>query len=149
MENKRKLKELYEDSVKRQKNDSDSYRDTVRSERLEARLRENLHQVQKVCQNLDTKAAESAGVETPRNVFWRGLDRDREIAEKEKQFRRRVMYERSANTLGEIDDEEYDTAVQEVEGDDAELDEFEALPLDNQLEMILHYMRETYFYCFW
>ena len=30
-----------------------------------------------------------------------------------------------------------------------ELDEFEALPLDNQLEMILHYMRETYFYCFW
>lgn len=149
MAQKRKLKELYQDSVKRQKNDSDSYRDTVRSERLEARLQINLRQAQKVCLNLDTKAAETAGIEIPRNVFWRGVDRERETAEKEKLFRRRVMYEASANPLGESDDEEYDSVVQEMEGDDAELDEFEALPLDNQLEMILHYMRETYFYCFW
>jgi hypothetical protein len=137
MAQKRKLKELYEDSVKRQKNDSESYRDTVRSERLEARLQDNLRQAQKVCQNLDIKAAERAGIETPRNTFWRGLDRERGRAEKEEQFRRRIMYEGSSNLLGESDDEEYDTVVQEMDGDDTELDEFEALPVDNQLEMIL------------
>jgi hypothetical protein len=149
MHKKRKLKELYEDSVKRQKEDSDSYRNTVRSERLEARLQENLKQAQKVCQNLDTKAAESDGNAIPSNVFWRGLDRDRELEHKEKRFRNRIMYERSANPLGESDDEEYDSVVQDLEGEDTELDEFEALPLENQLEMVLHYMRETDFYCFW
>ena len=149
MDKKRKLKELYEDSVKRQKDDSDSYRDTVKSERLEARLQENLKQAQKVCQNLDTKAAESTGKEVTSNVFWRGLDRDREMEHKERRFRNRIMYERSANPLGESDDEEYHSVVQDLEGDDAELDQFEALPMENQLEMILHYMRETYFYCFW
>jgi hypothetical protein len=153
MDKKRKLKELYEDSLKRQKGDSDTYRLNVRSERLETRLKNNLRQAQKVCQNLDTKAAENESTDStaPKelpNVFWRGLERDREMKQKEKRFRRRVLYERSANILGESDDEEYDNVVQ-VEEEDEELDEFEALPLENQLEMILHYMREKYFYCFW
>lgn len=153
MDKKRKLKELYEDSLKRQKEDSDTYRLNVRSERLEARLKNNLRQAQKVCQNLDTKAAEnestdSAAAKELPNVFWRGLERDREMAQKEKRFRRRVLYEQSRNLLGESDEEEYDNVVQ-VEEEDEELDEFEALPLENQLEMILHYMREKYFYCFW
>lgn len=141
MEKKRKLKELYEDSVKRQKQNSDSYLNAVRSERLETRLRENLHLAQKTCQSLDLKQ----NIEN--NVFWRGLDRERESIEKEKRFRRRLLYERSANFLGESDDEEYDDVVQD--NDDAELDEFEALPPENQLEMILYYMREKYYYCFW
>jgi hypothetical protein len=149
MEKKRKLKELYEDSVKRQKEDSDSYLNSVRSERLEARLRENIRKAQQTCQTLDIKAAEKSGKKKESNVFWRGLDRERESIEKEKRFRRRVLYERSTNPLGESDDEEYDNVVQSLDDEDAELDEFEALPLENQLEMILHYMRETYFYCFW
>ena len=153
MEKKRKLKELYEDSLKRQKEDSDTYRLNVRSERLEARTRNNLREAQKVCQNLDTKAGEKERTDSQTkqelpNVFWRGLERDREIEQKEKRFRSRVLYERSANLLGESDDEEYDNVVQ-VDDEDEELDEFESLPLENQLEMILHYMREKYFYCFW
>ena len=153
MEKKRKLKELYEDSLKRQKGDSDSYRLNVRSERLEARLRNTLREAQKVCQNLDTKAAEKeTGDRTTQrelpNVFWRGLERDREMVQKEKRFRNRVLYEISENLLGESDGEEYDNVVQADE-EDEELDEFESLPLENQLEMILHYMREKYFYCFW
>jgi len=153
MEKKRKLKELYEDSLKRQKEDSDTYRLNVRSERLEARLKSNLRQAQQACQNLDTKAREkeppdiNSKQELP-NVFWRGLERDRELEQKEKLFRRRVLYERSRNLLGESDDEEYDNVVQ-VDDEDEELDEFESLPLENQLEMVLHYMREKYFYCFW
>src|SRR5271169_4507635 len=137
MDKKRKLKELYEDSLKRQKEDSDTYRLNVRSERLETRLRNNLREAQKVCQNLDTKAIEKETTdgqtkqELP-NVFWRGLERDREMEQKEKRFRRRVLYERSANLLGESNDEEYDNVVQ-VDDEDEELDEFESLPLENQL----------------
>lgn len=149
MDKKRKLKELYEDSVKRQKEDSDSYLYAVRSERLEAKLRESLHLAQKTCQSLDIKAAEGSENKEPSNVFWRGLDRERESIEKEKRFRRRLLYEGSANLLGESDNEEYEKVVQELDDEDVELDEFEALPLENQLEMILHYMRETYYYCFW
>jgi hypothetical protein len=149
MEKKRKLKELYQDSVKRQKEDSDSYLYSVRSERLEAKLRENLRKAQQTCQTLDIKAAEKFGKKEESNIFWRGLDRERESIEKERRFRRRVLYERSTNPLGESDDEEYDNVVQSLDDEDSELDEFEALPLENQLEMILHYMRETYYYCFW
>jgi hypothetical protein len=149
MHKKRKLKELYEDSVKRQKEDSDSYVNAVRSEKMEARLRENLRQAQKTCQSLDIKADEGKESKELSNVFWRGLDRERESIEKEKQFRRRILYEASANLLGESSDEEHGKVEQEIDDEDAELDEFEALPLENQLEMILHYMRETYYYCFW
>ena len=149
MEKKRKLKELYQDSVKRQKEDSDSYRNAVRSEHLEAQLRRNLQKAQQTCQTLDIKAAEAEKKEVLSNVFWRGLDRERESREKEKRFARRVLYERSSNSLGESDDEGYDRVEQEVDDEDEELDEFEALPLEYQHEMILHYMRETYHYCFW
>ena len=150
MDKKRKLKELYEDSVKRQKEDADSYLNTVRTERMEAKLRENLRQAQKTCQTLDLKASEKSGnKEGDSNVFWRGLERERESIEKEKRFQRRILYEASSSLLGGSDGEEYDKVVQELDDEDPELDEFEALPLENQLEMILHYMRETYFYCFW
>src|SRR2546423_1383735 len=128
MEKKRKLKQLYEDSVKRRKQDSESYLSTIRSSRLEIKLRENLRQAQKTCQTLDIKAAELAGKEVILNVFWRGIDRERELAEKDKRFKNRLMYERSANLLGESDDEEYEGTVQNLEDEDEELDEFEGLP---------------------
>jgi hypothetical protein len=147
MDKKRELKELYEESVKRQKEDSDTYRNKVKSELLEARLLENLRQAQMVCQTLDTNAAEKAGIKEPQNnVFWRELDRDREREDKERRFRRRILYEPSTDLLGDSD---YEDIVQDLDDEDTELDEFKALPLENQLEMILHYMRETYYYCFW
>jgi Domain of unknown function (DUF4187) len=145
MEKKRKLKELYEESLKRQ----EDYRDDFRSERLEAHLREKIKEAQRVCQNLDTQAAEKAGTKVESNVFWRGLDRERENEEKERRFKRRMLYEQSPNLLGDSDDEEYDKTVQPLDDEDTELDEFEALPLGSQLEMIVHYMREKYFYCLW
>ena len=149
MEKKRKLKEMYEESVKRQKEEPDNYRNNIRSERLETRLKNNLRQAQKVCQNLDTTAAESKGKKPSLNVFWRGLDREREREHNEKRFRNRLMFERSSNLLGDSDNEEYDNVVQSLEDEDTELDEFEALPLEDQFTTILRYMREKYFYCFW
>ena len=144
MEKKRKLKEAYEQSVKRQKEDSDAYLDNFKTEREEARLAENLRQAQMVCQNLDHDAAEKKGVDLKKNVLWRGLDRKREKEHEERRARNKKLYERSA-----FDDEEYDTQEVKLEGEDEELDEFEGLPLEEQMDKVLTYMRETYYYCFW
>jgi hypothetical protein len=95
------------------------------------------------------KAAEEARTEVVKNILWRGLDRDLEIQHRDKQFRNRLMYERRPNLLEDSDNEELSSVVQELEDDDEELNEFEALPLENKLDMVLHYMRETYWYCFW
>jgi hypothetical protein len=129
--------------------DPETYRNNIRSERLQAKLESDFIQAQKVCQNLDVKAAEAAGTEVVKNILWRGLDRDIETKEREKQFRHRLMYERRLNLLEGSEDEEYSSTVQELEDDDEELNEFEALPIANKLDMVLHYMRETYWYCFW
>src|SRR5579862_2133842 len=145
MERKRKLKELYEDSLKQQ----DTYREDIRSEKEEARLKARLLEAQQVCQNLDAQAAEKKGLEVPPNVIWRGLDRERDTELKVRQFKRRMMYEASGTPLGEVSDDEFDKVVQPLEDDDMELDEFEALPLEKQMEEVLSYMREKYFYCFW
>jgi hypothetical protein len=145
MEKKRKLKELYEESLKQQ----DDFRGDIRSEREETRLREKLREAQQVCQNLDTQAAEKKGVDVKPNLLWRGLDRERDHEEKERQFKRRMMYEPTVHPLGEESDGEYETTVQALEDEDTELDEFEALPLEDQLEKVLNYMRKKYCYCFW
>jgi len=145
MERKRKFKELYEESLKQQ----DDFRVDVRSEKEEARLRDKLREAQQVCQNLDTQAAEKRVVDLKPNLLWRGLDRERDNEQKEREFKRRMMYERSANPLGEDSDEEYNKTVQPLDDEDSELDKFEALPLEEQLEKVLNYMREKYYYCFW
>lgn len=112
-------------------------------------MESDLLQAQKVCRNLDINAAENARTELSKNILWRSLDRDLDRQHRDKQIRNRMMYEKGPNLLGDSDDEEYSTVVQELEIDDEELDRFEALPLENKIDMVLHYMRESYFYCFW
>lgn len=143
------MKDLYEDSVKRQKDDPETYRNNMRSERLRAKMETDFVAAQKVCQNLDIKAADDAGTEVVKNILWRGLDRDSEMQHKDKLFRNRLMYERRSNLLEDGDSEEYSSVVEALEDDDEELNEFNALPLENKLDMVLHYMRQTYWYCFW
>jgi hypothetical protein len=109
----------------------------------------DLLEAQKVCRNLDINAAENARIELAKNVLWRGLDRDFERQHRDRQIRNRMMYEKGPNLLGDSDDDEYNSFVQELNADDEELDKFEALPLENKIDMVLYYMRETYFYCFW
>lgn len=143
------MKDLYQDSVKRQKDDSDTYRDNIRSGRLQVKLETDLLEAQKACRNLDINAAENARIELAKNILWRGLDRDLDRQHRDGQIRNRMMYEKGPNLLEDSDDDEYNSVVQELETDDDELDKFEALPLQNKIDMVLHYMRETYFYCFW
>ena len=143
------MKDLYENSVKRQKDDSDTYRNNIRSERLQVKMETVLLEAQKVCRNLDINAAENAQIELAKNILWRGLDRDFDRQHRDRQIRNRMLYENGSNLLGDSDDNEYNSSVQELDTDDEELDKFEALPLENKIDMVLYYMRETYFYCFW
>jgi len=149
MEKKRKLKELYETSSKRQKEDFDNFRDTLRSERADTQLRKNLRQAQEACQTLDNEAAERDGKKSFTNVLWRGLVKERDEEEMEKLRRHRIYNERTTNVLEEDEEVEYADTVQPLEGEDIELEEFEAFSVEEQLDKILHYMREKYFYCFW
>ena len=149
MEKKRKLKELHEISSKRQKEDSDNFRDTLRSERADAQLRNNLRRAQETCQTLDNEAAEHDGKRGFANVLWRGLVKERDEEEMEKLRRHRIYNERTTHVLEEDEEVEYADTVQPLEGEDTELEEFEAFSVEEQLDKILHYMREKYFYCFW
>lgn len=149
MEKKRKLNDLYKTSSKRQKEDSDNFRDALRSERSDAQLRQNLRQAQETCQTLDTEAAERYGKKVFPNVLWQGLVKERDAEEMEKRRRHRMYNGRTTNVLEEDEEVEYTDTVQPLEGEETELEEFEALSAEEQLEKLLHYMREKYFYCFW
>ena len=144
MAKKRKLKEAYDESVKRQKEESEAYVNNLRAERECAHLRENIRQAQLVCQNLDEANVEKMDQKAKSNVLWRGLVRERTQDREDQLRRKRLLYEHSP-----FDHEEYDKNEVKLEKEDTELDEFEALPLELQLNKILLYMRDTYYYCFW
>jgi Domain of unknown function (DUF4187)/G-patch domain len=95
------------------------------------------------------------------NLLWRGLVRRRE--EKERDRRMRYDLQQSLSRLPTYDDEDEDkedkramgkvsmqhNLVEDLEEEDAELDEFNALPLAERLLKLVMYLREEYNYCFW
>jgi hypothetical protein len=95
-------------------------------------------------------------------VVWRGLVRRREEAERDR--RMRYDLEQSSTTrlpsyvddLEDIDDKKamgkVDTAyvpVEDLEEDDSELEEFEALDVGERLRRLVVYLRDEFNYCFW
>ena len=90
------------------------------------------------------------------SILWRPLAKSR--LEKERERRMRFDLAQSLSRRADYDDPDADkddklafgTEVEEdLEGDDAELDEFEALPIGERLEKLLTHLREKYQYCFW
>jgi Domain of unknown function (DUF4187)/G-patch domain len=94
------------------------------------------------------------------NVLWRGAVNRRELAERD----RRIRYDlhQSLSRLPTYDDPEEDNDdkmafgrkdAEEVELDldqeDPELDDFEALASSDRLQKLVHYLRERWHYCFW
>ena len=88
------------------------------------------------------------------NVLWRPLVKER----LEKERARRMRYDLDQSLSRKLDytedDEDEDLAFgNEVEEDldeeDQELEEFEALPAEERLAKLLTYLREKYNYCFW
>ncbi len=94
------------------------------------------------------------------NVLWRGAVKQRELAERDKRMRydlhqslsRLPTYEdpdedkEDRMALGKKDTEEVD---RDLDVEDEELDEFEALDSAEKLQKLVEYLRERWHYCFW
>jgi len=89
------------------------------------------------------------------NVLWRGLVRHRMMKERERRMRYDLYQSLSRlPTYNDPDeDEQYKQALgkeeEEIEEEDAELDEFTALEPAERLSKLLEYLRTKYHYCFW
>jgi hypothetical protein len=95
------------------------------------------------------------------NVLWRGLVRKRE--EKERDRRMRYDLHQSLSRLPTYDDPTEDvedkralgkdriqhTLVEDLEEEDPELDEFNAMEPNERLQKLVEFLREQYYYCFW
>ncbi|KAI0125955.1 G-patch domain-containing protein [Xylariales sp. AK1849] len=95
------------------------------------------------------------------NVLWRGLVRRREEAERERRMRYDMEQSLSRLPTYEDDNEDADDLkalgktktsympVEDLEEEDPELDEFDALEPDEKLQRLVEYLRKEYRYCFW
>lgn len=177
-EKKRKFREQVESEAKRVKAEEGEYRERVRKEREEKRLESQFESAMKVAERMANEREDiqdrshditesgkdrtiSATPLKQINVLWRGLVRRRE--EKERDRRMRYDLYQSLSRLPTYDDVDEDkddkralgkdkiqhTLVEDLEEDDPELDEFNALVPGERLQKIVDFLRETYHYCFW
>jgi uncharacterized protein DUF4187/G-patch protein len=161
---KRKLKEATESLAKKVKEDEEDYRERVRREHDEKRREGQIFAAQKIVEKFDTRAHEVENDATLRplntiNILWRGIARERMLREQDRRMRHDLL--QSSSTLPDYVDPEEDNddhkalgkveniAEEEVEEEDLELDEFNALPSEDRLEQLVRYLRSKYHYCFW
>lgn len=166
-EKKRKFREEVErtsQQEKRQKVDADEFRVRQQMDRELKHQEGQFWAAMKVAERLAEDDAGESSVTLPIrcvNVLWRMLVKDRRLREQDSRRRHDMEVSRSGHA-GYIDmtEEEDDIknldqgqALEEVELDleyeDEELDEFQALEPAIRLEKILQYLRETHRYCFW
>ncbi|KAF2806593.1 G-patch-domain-containing protein [Mytilinidion resinicola] len=99
------------------------------------------------------------------NVLWRGLVRQRLVTDGEKRMRHNLTSVRSFLPTYEDPDLDREDLLalgrdekagvfkeeveDEVEQEDSELDQFNALPSEQRLERLVIYMRQEHRYCFW
>lgn len=171
-EKKRKFREQFAEAerlAKRSKEEEGDYLEMRRQEQKEKKLERDLDNAQRTAERLHDKAAEEKGtpepVEKPLkdiNVLWRARARRRVEKEHEKQQRRELENSLSSRlpTLAPEDDDNdskvaqgrdlapfYTTLEHNLEDEDPELAEFEALPVSERLHKVLVHLRENYRYC--
>lgn len=177
-EKKRKMRELIEDGERQEKKtkvDQVDYRERLRQEREEERLSRQAHAAQKVLEGLDTEQEEQLAKSTKSditpvekrplksiNVLWRGLIKERREREANENMKREVQNSLtySKPDYGESDDEEDDSHPskkgnmleffeQDLEDEDEELAEFNALTPVERLDKVAQDLRSRHLYCFW
>ena len=162
---KRKLKDVVESVAKKAKEDEIDYRDRIRLEHLENRRAAQILAAQKVAEKFDTLVDEVDGVPALMplksiNILWRGLARERMLREQERRMRHDLLQSSSRLPSYVDHDEDEDDrraiggnanliAEEELEEDDSQLEEFNALPSEERLSKLVKYLRETHYYCFW
>ena len=95
------------------------------------------------------------------NVLWRGLWRQKLMSERDRRMRYDLHQSLSRLPTYEDPDEDEDdkralgsaekrnVVEEEVEEEDAELEDFDSLPPQERLKKLVLYLRKNYLYCFW
>lgn len=171
-EKKRKIREAAEEAengVKRTKMTESEFRERNMREREEKRAEVMWHGAMKVLEGLEEDGGNAnaeaekkdGGVKndsTKRplnavNLLCRPLVRDRLQKERERRARYDLMQSLSRNieyTEEDADDKlALSGEVEDLEEEDPELDEYEALPAIERLDKVVKHLREKYWYCFW
>lgn len=172
-EKKRKLREAAEEhggASKAAKVDPDEYRDRVRKEREDARLERQFFAAQRLAESMEEEKEDNAKREKVPlasrplrsvSVLYRGLVKHREEQERDRRMRHDLEQSLSRLPTYEDDDEDNDykkalgktateyMAADDLDEEDPELDEFNALEPGDRLEKVLDHLRKDYWYCFW
>lgn len=157
--------------------DPDEYRERVRRERQDERLEKQVYAAQRVAERMDEETRSgSPGAQPSAStaaaswssrplksipLLYRGLVRYRE--EKERDRRMRHDLEQSLSRLPTYDDDDEDhddrralgktktayVTAEDLDDEDNELDEFNALAPADRLERLVLDLRERHRYCFW
>ncbi|KAF2164496.1 hypothetical protein M409DRAFT_67980 [Zasmidium cellare ATCC 36951] len=175
MENdkKRKIREAAEAAnvnEKRVKLTLEEYRERNRLEREEKKQEAQLWTAMRTLETFETEDEPDAvkgqadgtakkSKTTPLhsiNVLWRSVVKERLGKDHKRRMNSKLAQSLSRRTdYNDVDCDEDDKVASgaEVEEDldeeDAELDEFQALPVGERLQKVVAYLREHYFYCFW
>jgi hypothetical protein len=168
-ERKRKVREQFEKAerdLKRSKAEDLDYREAQRQQMREKKVESDLYKAQKTTERLDEK---TLGGKDPGqvplksiNVLWRGRERYRRDKIRERkddlQLRNSILARQPAYDDDE-EDKDYQTALgqeelattidDDLEEDDQEFEDFEALPIAERLEKVLTFLREKHHYCYW
>jgi hypothetical protein len=173
-EKKRKFREQWEEAdrvAKRSKEEEGDYVEIHRLEAKEKKAERELDSAQRTAERLTEKEAEDKGTPLPTekpvkdvNVLWRCRARRRAVITHEKQQRRELnnsLASRLPTLAADEDDEGDDSKVaqgrdlapfytsleHDLEDEDPELAEFEALPVVERLQKLLTFLREEFHYC--
>ncbi|OAP63495.1 hypothetical protein AYL99_02722 [Fonsecaea erecta] len=170
--------EAQQEADKKRKVEAGEFRERQQKEREEKKMEGQMWAAMKVCERLDEgeeQAQQSvdhtaADATTPKrsskpvkgvNVLWRGLVRQRAINERDRRMRYDLhqSLSRRPDYIDPDEDKEDQMAmgkkadVEEVDVDldeeDEELGEFEALEVSERLSQLVAYLRERWHYCFW
>ncbi|KAH7086768.1 hypothetical protein FB567DRAFT_50916 [Paraphoma chrysanthemicola] len=171
-EKKRKFREQWEQAEREAKRSKEEEGDYVEIRRLEAKEKKaerDLDSAQRTAERLSEKEEEDKGTAQPAekpvmdvNVLWRSRARRRAVIKHEKQQRRELnnsIASRLPTLAPEEEDDDskvahgrdlapfYTSLENDLEDEDSELAEFEALPVSERLQKLLIFLRETFHYC--
>ncbi|KAJ4296285.1 hypothetical protein N0V90_006330 [Kalmusia sp. IMI 367209] len=173
-EKKRKLREMWEEAdraAKRSKEEEGDYLEDRKKQQKEKKIERDLDSAQRTAERLSEQEAEETNgpskEEKPLkdiNVLWRIRARRRAENQRDRQQKRELDNSLASRlpTLAKDDEEEdndskvafgrdaapfYTSLENELEDEDPELAEFDALPVVERLEKVLVFLREKYRYC--
>ena len=171
-EKKRKIREAAEaaeSGVKKAKLTVEDFRERNVREREEKRLEGMWYGAMKILETFEedgdkkddearkpNQADKDASTKRPlksMNVLYRPLVRDRLAKERERRARYDLAQSLSRNEEyteeGADDKLALSSEVQDLDEEDAELEEYEGLPIAERLDKVIKHLREKYCYCFW